>query len=116
MLKPRLGLSVAPVLICLAPTFLGLAGSTAAQAPRLSKPRPAPPGPSTMPPLPPADIDNKLAIGGDDINAKKIETRMTVDVQVNGRGPYRLSSTAARTRPQSGCASPATFSCRSERR
>jgi hypothetical protein len=43
-----------------------------------------------MPALPPADIDNKLAIGGDDINARKIETRMTVDVQVNGRGPYHF--------------------------
>jgi hypothetical protein len=76
---------------------LALAGSAgiaiaaaAAQAPHIGKPRPAPPGPSTMPPLPPADIDNRLAIGGDDINAKKVETRMTVEVQVNGRGPYHF--------------------------
>jgi hypothetical protein len=61
-----------------------------AQAPRISKPKPAPPGPSTMPPLPPADIDNKLLIGGDDVNAKKVETRMTVEVHVNGRGPYHF--------------------------
>lgn len=62
----------------------------AAQAPQIAKPRPAPPGPSTMPPLPPAVIDPTLAIGGDDINARKVETRMTVEVQVNGRGPYHF--------------------------
>ena len=43
-----------------------------------------------MPPLTPAQIDNKLAIGGQDINARKVETRMTVDVHVNGRGPYHF--------------------------
>jgi hypothetical protein len=83
--KPRPGLSLALVLTCSA-----LTSSAVAQAPRISRPRPAPPGPSTLPPLPPADIDNKLAIGGDDINAKKVETRMTVEVQVNGRGPYHF--------------------------
>jgi hypothetical protein len=61
----------------------------AAQAPRISKPRPAP-GPSTLPPLPPAVIDNSLAIGGDDVDARKVETRMTVEVGVNGRGPYHF--------------------------
>lgn len=61
-----------------------------AQAPQIRKPRPAPPGPSTMPPLSPAEIDNKLAIGGDDIKARQEETRMTVEVQVNGRGPYHF--------------------------
>jgi predicted aspartyl protease len=84
---PR-GLVVAFALLGVAVT--GIAGGVAAQAPRISKPKPAPPGPSTMPPLTPADIDNKLAIGGDDINARKIETRMTVEVQVNGRGPYHF--------------------------
>jgi hypothetical protein len=43
-----------------------------------------------MPPLPPAEIDNKLSIGGDDIKARQQETRMTVEVQVNGRGPYHF--------------------------
>ena len=43
-----------------------------------------------MPPLPPAAIDNTLAIGGDDIDARKANTRMTVEVHVNGRGPYRF--------------------------
>jgi hypothetical protein len=67
-----------------------IAGMVAAQAPRIGKPRPAPPGPSNMPPLPPAAIDNTLAIGGNDINTRKIETRMTVQVMVNGRGPYHF--------------------------
>jgi hypothetical protein len=60
------------------------------QAPHISKPKPAPPGPSTMPPLPPAVIDNTLAIGGDDVKARKVESRMTVEVAVNGRGPYHF--------------------------
>jgi Aspartyl protease len=49
-----------------------------------------PPPPASMPPLPPAVIDDALAIGGDDIEARKIRTRMTVDVTVNDRGPYRF--------------------------
>lgn len=43
-----------------------------------------------MAPLPPASIDNQLQIGGDDVKARKVETRMTVEVQVNGRGPYHF--------------------------
>ena len=43
-----------------------------------------------MPPLPPAAIDDSLAIGGDDINARKVETRLSVEVRVNGRGPYQF--------------------------
>jgi predicted aspartyl protease len=66
------------------------ANAAAAQAPRIGKPRPAPAGPSNMPPLPPAAIDNALAIGGNDINARLVSTRMTVDVRVNGRGPYKF--------------------------
>lgn len=43
-----------------------------------------------MAPLPPAVIDNGLQIGGDEVNARKVETRMTVEVRVNGRGPYHF--------------------------
>jgi predicted aspartyl protease len=74
----------------------GLALSASARAgaadpPKISKPRPAPPGaPTQMPALPPAQLDNKLNIGGDDIDAKKAETRMSVEVEVNGRGPYHF--------------------------
>src|SRR3982751_6702073 len=62
----------------------------AVQAPRISKPRPAPPTPSTVLPLPPAVIDNTLAIGGDDVNARRVESRLSVEVRVNGRGPYHF--------------------------
>ena len=43
-----------------------------------------------MPALLPAVIDNSLAIGGDDIGARKVRTRMTIPVRVNGHGPYRF--------------------------
>lgn len=43
-----------------------------------------------MPRLPPAVIDDTLAIGGEDINARKVRTRMTVEVLINARGPYRF--------------------------
>jgi predicted aspartyl protease len=67
-----------------------LAGSAGAGAapPKISKPRPAPPESGAMAPLPPAVIDDKLAIGGDDVKAREEETRLSVDVRVNGRGPY----------------------------
>jgi predicted aspartyl protease len=59
--------------------------------PKISNPKPVPPGtPADVPPLPPAQIDPSLAIGGEEVKAKKIETRLSVDVQVNGRGPYRF--------------------------
>jgi len=35
-------------------------------------------------------IDDTLAIGGEDIGARKVRTRMTVEVHVNGRGPFRF--------------------------
>lgn len=62
----------------------------AAQAPKIGKPRPAPSAVSSLPPLPPATLDDTLAIGGDDVKARRIETRLSVDVQVNGRGPYHF--------------------------
>lgn len=66
-------------------------GLTAAEPPKISKPRPAPPDlKPDVPPLPPAIIDPTLAVGGDEVEAKKIETRLSVEVQVNGRGPYRF--------------------------
>ncbi len=43
-----------------------------------------------MPPLPPAYFDQTLAVGGDDVNARKVETRLSVEVRVNGRGPYHF--------------------------
>ena len=80
------------LVVALALTFSALTGSVlvAQSAPQLGKPRPAPPGPSNMPPLPPAVFDETLAIGGDDIEARKARSRMTVEVRVNGQGPYRF--------------------------
>ncbi|HWI87457.1 MAG TPA: aspartyl protease family protein [Sphingomonas sp.] len=63
---------------------------TAAQAPRIAKPRPAPPAPSTMPALPPATLDDTLAIGGQDVKARRVETRLSVEVHINGSGPYHF--------------------------
>ncbi len=65
-------------------------GPAAAQAPRISKPRPAPNTAPDVLPLPPAVIDNNLAVGGEDLKAKSSNTRLTVQVNVNGRGPYRF--------------------------
>ena len=75
--------------LALALAFLPAAGDvSAAPAPKIGKPIHVPP--TKMPPLPPAVIDNSLAIGGEDIKARKVNTRMTVEVHVNGRGPYRF--------------------------
>lgn len=57
----------------------------------------APPGrlpalvePTMMPPIPPANIDEALEVGGEAIEGRKIDTRMTVDVRLNDRGPFRF--------------------------
>jgi len=80
-----------PRSVLLLPLALTLsAADSATQGPEISKPRPAPttaPGPL---PLPPAVIDNSLVIGGDDVKARRADTRLSVAVQVNGRGPYHF--------------------------
>jgi len=45
---------------------------------------------TSLPPLPPAVIDNSLSIGGADIGARKVETRMTVAVKLEGHGPFHF--------------------------
>ena len=62
----------------------------AAEPPKIGKPRPAPPAPPNSAPLPPAYFDPNLAVGGDDLKARKVETRLTVQVKVNGTGPYNF--------------------------
>ena len=62
----------------------------AADPPRIRKPMPAPNAPSTLPPLPPAYFDPSLAVGGEEVKARKVETRLAVAVRVNGRGPYQF--------------------------
>jgi hypothetical protein len=43
-----------------------------------------------MPPLSPAVIDPTLSVGGTDVKARTSETRLSVDVRINGRGPYHF--------------------------
>jgi predicted aspartyl protease len=79
-----------PILALVAAMAMLGAGSS---EPAESAPRRQPPAldpAARMPPLPPAVIDDTLAIGGDDIDARKVRTRMTVAVEVNGRGPFRF--------------------------
>jgi len=83
--KDRFNLGVA---FGLAMTAMAGAAVSADPPPKIGKPAPVPP--SKMRNLTPAVIDNNLAIEGEDINARKARTRMTVEVLVNGRGPYRF--------------------------
>jgi hypothetical protein len=69
---------------------LSIHGAAAAQAPRIGKPRPAPASPIVALPLPPASVDNSLAIDGKAIKARELDTRLNVDVLVDGHGPYRF--------------------------
>jgi hypothetical protein len=76
---------------------LALNAAWAADPPHINKPRPAPANmPPDVPPLPPAQFDNKLAIGGEDVKAKKVSTRLSVDVLRTVAVPA-TSSTAAPT-------------------
>ena len=43
-----------------------------------------------MRPLAPAVIDDTLVVGGDELAARKLASRLTVEVGVNGTGPYRF--------------------------
>ena len=93
MSTPRYALTLASGLMLGGLVLAGLAGDAVAGAapPRISKPRPAPANiPPNVPALPPALIDPSLAVGGDDVKARKVDTRLSVDVSVNGRGPYRF--------------------------
>jgi predicted aspartyl protease len=68
----------------------GAAAASAVEPPKISKPKPAPSTPPDIPPLPPAVFDPTLAIGGTDLKAREIDTRLSVEVRVNGRGPYHF--------------------------
>lgn len=56
----------------------------------LSNPRKPLPAEARMPPLKPAVIDDTLVIGGQELAARKIRSRLLVEVGVNGSGPYRF--------------------------
>lgn len=70
--------------------LLALIATTASAQDKAELPKPVRVPPVPMPPLPPATIDDTLAIGGQDIDAKKVRSRMTIAVKVNGAGPYRF--------------------------
>ena len=78
------------LVLVMALTISAVAGDIVQAAPvsQFHKPTPAPN--TKMAPLPPAVIDDTLTIGGEDIDARKVSTRMTVEVHVNGRGPYHF--------------------------
>ena len=72
MSKPRAALILAlGLVLSAAPNDVG----TAAEPPKIRKPQPAPSTPPNVPPLPPAHFDPTLAVGGEDVKARKIETR-----------------------------------------
>lgn len=69
--------------------FAVLALSTG-QASEVIAPPKVEPAKTLMPALPPAQLDDTLAIGGTEIDAKTLASRMTVPVMINGSGPYRF--------------------------
>jgi hypothetical protein len=72
----------------LALTFATISRDAAGATQVVGQPIPVPP--RQVAPLPPAVIDDTLSIGGENIKARQVNTRMTVEVRVNGRGPYRF--------------------------
>jgi hypothetical protein len=77
--------------LILALACAGVSGSApAADAAQLGKPRPAPPTPPDVDPLPPAHYDSTLNIGGEEVEARKVRSRLGVEVRINGAGPYRF--------------------------
>ena len=74
-----------PLLAALALALL-LPATHAASAKR-AKPLPSE---AAMPPLKPAVFDETLEVGGTAIEARKLRSRMTVAVGINGHGPYRF--------------------------
>ncbi|MFL6729556.1 MAG: aspartyl protease family protein [Sphingomicrobium sp.] len=86
MATPRAAVLLAVGLTLAAPCI----AASAVEPPRIAKPKPAPPTPPDVAPLPPAYFDPTLAVGGDEVKARKVETRLGIDVLVNGRGPYKF--------------------------
>jgi predicted aspartyl protease len=76
--------------LAIAATAPGVLAATATEPPKIGKPRPAPTTQPDVPPLPPAQFDSTLAVGGQDLKAREVSTRLNVDVRINGRGPYRF--------------------------
>jgi predicted aspartyl protease len=69
---------------------VGVNAQTDEAPPPAKLPKPVRTEPQAMPALPTAIIDDTLAIGGENIDARKVRTRMTIAVNVNGTGPWRF--------------------------
>lgn len=82
----HLGLFAGAVSMCVAAAFPVMLDAQTPPAQSAASAKPA----SKLPPLTPAVVDNTLLIGGADIVARKLESRMTVAVEVEGRGPFRF--------------------------
>jgi hypothetical protein len=84
-----------PILVSLGVALALAAGTATAETSELadaadtSRSKPIDPA-ARMPRPTTAQIDNTLAVGGEDIAARKVRSRMTVPVKVNGTGPYRF--------------------------
>lgn len=80
------------LMFAFAPMLMAVGGAlhAGAEPPRISKPRPAPAGPIQPTTIPPAYFDPTLDVGGKDMKAREIDTRLSVDVHVNGRGPFQF--------------------------
>ena len=78
------------IFVCILPIALAAAPAIVGAPPQISRPQLAPQTSPKVSPLPPAQFDPTLAIGGDDVAARQIETRLTVEIKINGRGPYRF--------------------------
>lgn len=79
-----------PLSLAFAAALLAILGPASGPALASTDQPPPPPPPTILPPLTPAVVDNTLAIGGEDIAARKVSTRMTVAVRIDGRGPFRF--------------------------
>lgn len=86
MPRARRGLVLAFALLAMAHGAVAVA----AGPPKIGRPRPAPPTAPEIPPLPPAQFDPTLNVTGNNLKAREIDTRLSVDVRVNGRGPYHF--------------------------
>lgn len=71
--------------------LFGLASDgSRAQEVRTGSPPPTPSATTSVLPPATAVIDPTLAIGGQEVKAREVETRLSVAVHVNGRGPYHF--------------------------
>lgn len=84
--KPRLYAALATA----AAAAMVMGAGEPAPADPAAPPERVDPAAARMPGLRTAELDDTLAIGGTEIDGRKVVSRMTVNVRVNGTGPYRF--------------------------